>query len=93
VRPGQEGAQRVIYSDGEDERVLRAVQTVADEKLAFPILIGRPAVIEMRIQTAGLRLIAGQHFEIVDHEDDSRFNETWNAYYQLTGREGVTPAI
>ena len=85
--------KRVIYADGEDERVLRAVQTVADEKLAFPILIGRPAVIEMRIQKAGLRLIAGQHFEIVDPEDDSRFNETWNAYYQLKGREGVTPAI
>ena len=56
--------KRVIYADGEDERVLRAVQTVADEKLAFPILIGRPAVIEMRIEKAGLRLKAGEHFEI-----------------------------
>ncbi|HGN0628843.1 TPA: molecular chaperone DnaK, partial [Pseudomonas aeruginosa] len=60
--------KRVIYADGEDERVLRAVQTVADEKLAFPILIGRPSVIEMRIKKFGLRLIAGQHFEIVDPE-------------------------
>ena len=85
--------KRVIYADGEDERVLRAVQTVADEKLAFPILIGRPSVIEMRIKKFGLRLVAGQHFEIVDPEDDSRFNETWTAYYQLKGREGVTPAI
>lgn len=57
------------------------------------ILIGRPSVIEMRINKAGLRLVAGEHFEIVDPEDDSRFNETWNAYYQLKGREGVTPAI
>ena len=71
----------------------RQVQTVADEKLAFPILIGRPSVIEMRIKKFGLRLVAGQHFEIVDPEDDSRFNETWTAYYQLKGREGVTPAI
>ncbi len=64
-----------------------------DEELAKPILIGRPSVIEMRIKKFGLRLIAGQHFEIVDPEDDSRFNETWNAYYQLKGREGVTPEI
>ncbi|MEN5165391.1 NADP-dependent malic enzyme [Achromobacter kerstersii] len=85
--------KRVIYADGEDERVLRAVQTVVDEKLARPILIGRPSVIEMRITKAGLRLVAGEHFEIVDPEDDERFNETWTAYYQLKGREGVTPAI
>jgi len=85
--------KRVIYADGEDERVLRAAQTVIDENLARPILVGRPAVIEMRVKKAGLRLVAGQNIEIVDPEDDSRFNETWNAYYQLKGREGVTPAI
>ena len=72
--------------------VLRAVQTVIDEKLAQPILIGRPSVIEMRIKF-GLRMTPGVNPEIVDPEDDGRFNETWNAYYQLKGREGVTPAI
>ncbi len=85
--------KRIIYTDGEDERVLRAVQTVVDEGIAAPILVGRPAVIEMRLQRFGLRLQAGRDFEIVDPEDDARFNETWSAYYQIMGREGVTPEI
>lgn len=85
--------KRVIYADGEDERVLRAAQTIIDERLAYPILVGRPNVIDMRIKKFGLRLQAGRDFEIVDPEDDSRFNETWNAYYKLRGRQGVTPDI
>jgi len=85
--------KRVIYADGEDERVLRAAQTVIDEKIAYPILIGRPAVIEMRIQKFGLRLAAGQNMEIVNPEDDERFHETWSGYYKLQGRNGVTPEI
>jgi malate dehydrogenase (oxaloacetate-decarboxylating)(NADP+) len=85
--------KRVIYTDGEDERVLRAVQTVVDEGIAQPILIGRPAVIEMRVQKFGLRLVDGQNIEIVDPEDDARFTETWTEYYQLRGRDGVTPEI
>jgi malate dehydrogenase (oxaloacetate-decarboxylating)(NADP+) len=85
--------KRVIYADGEDERVLRAVQTATDEQIAFPILIGRPSVIEMRIKKMGLRLEAGRNIEIVDPEDDARFTETWTAYYHLKGRDGVTPAI
>ena len=85
--------KRVIYADGEDERVLRAVQTATDEKIAFPILIGRPSVIEMRIKKMGLRLEVGRNIEIVDPEDDVRFTESWTEYYRLKGREGVTPAI
>ena len=85
--------KRVIYADGEDERVLRAAQTVVDEKIAFPVLVGRPSVIEMRLKKFGLRLTIGRDIEVVNPEDDERFNDTWSAYYKLKGREGVTPEI
>ncbi|NDY82642.1 NADP-dependent malic enzyme [Orrella sp. NBD-18] len=85
--------KRVIYADGEDERVLRAAQTAIDEKIALPILIGRPNVINMRVKKMGLRLEAGRNIEIVDPEDDVRFTESWTEYYKLKGREGVTPTI
>lgn len=85
--------KRVAYADGEDERVLRAAQTVIDERLAIPVLIGRPAVIEMRIQKFALRIQPGVDCEIVNPESDERFNETWQAYYKLRGRAGVTPDI
>ncbi|GCB03372.1 NADP-dependent malic enzyme [Ralstonia sp. SET104] len=83
--------KRVVYTEGEEERVLRAVQTVVDEGLAKPILIGRPHVIEMRIQKAGLRLKAGVHFELVNPEDDARYHQYHTAYHELMGRNGVTP--
>jgi len=85
--------QRVVYAEGEDERVLRAVQVVRDEGLARPILVGRPAVIQMRIERANLRIRAGQDFELVDPEDDPRYRECWEAYHRLMGREGVTPEM
>jgi malate dehydrogenase (oxaloacetate-decarboxylating)(NADP+) len=85
--------KRVVYADGEDERVLRAAQTVSDEKIAYPILIGRPSVINMRIQKMGLRLETGKNIEIVDPEDDVRFTESWTEYYRLKGRDGITPTI
>jgi len=85
------GAARVAYAEGEDERVLRAVQVVLDEGLARPILVGRPEVIRMRIERAGLRLTPGRDFEVVDPADDPRFRAYWETYVGLMGRDGVTP--
>jgi malate dehydrogenase (oxaloacetate-decarboxylating)(NADP+) len=84
--------KRVVYAEGEEEVVLRAVQTVVDEGLARPILIGRPAVIEARIQRLGLRLVAGEHFELTNIDDDPRYNDYWQTYHEIMQRRGVTPA-
>jgi malate dehydrogenase (oxaloacetate-decarboxylating)(NADP+) len=85
--------KRVCYAEGEEETVLRAVQTVVDEGLAWPVLIGRPAVIERRIQRIGLRIRAGRDFELVNIDDDPRFNSYWQLYHELMQRQGVTPAV
>ncbi|MFC3814485.1 NADP-dependent malic enzyme [Lysobacter sp. GCM10012299] len=84
--------KRVVYAEGEEETVLRAVQTVIDDGLAFPILIGRPDVIDTRIQRLGLRMRAGVDFELTNINDDPRFNDYWQTYHALTERRGVTPA-
>jgi malate dehydrogenase (oxaloacetate-decarboxylating)(NADP+) len=84
---------RVVYAEGEDERVLRAVQVVLDEALAKPILVGRPAVMQSRIERAGLRLRLGTDVEAVDPEDDPRYRACWEDYQRLMGREGVTPSM
>ncbi len=84
--------QRVVYAEGEEEVVLRAVQVIADEGFAKPILIGRPAVIESRIAKLGLRLLPGRDFELCNIADDPRFNDYWQQYHALTERSGVTPA-
>ena len=86
-------AARVVYAEGEDERVLRAVQAVLDEGLARPILVGRPDVVKMRIERASLRLEAGRDFELVDPQDDPRFRDYWETYRQLMARDGVTPEV
>ncbi|MGC4079247.1 MAG: NADP-dependent malic enzyme [Rubrivivax sp.] len=82
---------RVVYAEGEDERVLRAVQAVLDEGLARPILVGRPGVIAERAAQAGLRLEAGRDYEVVDPADHPRYDEYWQAYHRLMGRDGITP--
>jgi malate dehydrogenase (oxaloacetate-decarboxylating)(NADP+) len=81
---------RIVFAEGEDERVLRAAQIVIDEKLATPILVGRPAVIEHGIKRHGLRLRIGENLTIVNPEQDERFREYWQAYHALTERNGVT---
>ncbi len=83
--------KRVVYAEGEDERVLRAVQIALDERLVKPILVGRPTVIAARIERAGLRLEAGRDFEVVNPEDDTRFRQYWETYHRLNARDGVTP--
>jgi malate dehydrogenase (oxaloacetate-decarboxylating)(NADP+) len=81
---------RIVYAEGEDERVLRAAQSVVDEKLAVPILVGRPAVIERALKRHGLRLRIGEDLTIVNPEQDERYREYWQAYHALTKRDGVT---
>ena len=82
--------KRIVFAEGEEERVLRAVQVIVDEKLANPILIGRPAVLSHRIERFGLRLRMGVDFTVVNPEHDERFRDYSDAYYRMMAREGIT---
>jgi malate dehydrogenase (oxaloacetate-decarboxylating)(NADP+) len=82
--------KRIVFAEGEEERVLRAVQVVVDENLAKPILIGRPNILEKRIEKFGLRLRAGVDFEIINPEKDDRYRDYWQTYHEMTCREGIT---
>jgi len=82
--------RRIVFAEGEDERVLRATQVIVDERLAKPILIGRPAVIAQRIERQGLRLRPGVEFELVNLDWDERYREFWREYHRLTERRGVS---
>ncbi len=97
MRPVFEAARarprRVVYAEGEDERVLRATQIVVDEGLARPILIGRPEVIASRIARSGLRIEPGRDFEQIDPENDARFRDYWLDYHRMMGRRGVSPEL
>ncbi|TAM87500.1 MAG: NADP-dependent malic enzyme [Candidimonas sp.] len=88
VRDG--GKARIVFTEGEDERVLRAIQVIVDEKLAAPILVGRPAVLEARIKEYGLRLRLGVDVEVTNPEYDERFHRYWTTYWELRCRSGVT---
>jgi malate dehydrogenase (oxaloacetate-decarboxylating)(NADP+) len=83
--------KRVVYAEGEDERVLRAVQIVLDEGLAVPVLVGRPQVVEHRIERLGLRVRPGREFQLVNPELDPRYRDYWMSYHKLTERKGVSP--
>jgi len=86
----KQAAKRIVYAEGEDERVLRAVQVVVDEGLAKPILVGRPAVLERRIERFGLRLKPDVDFQTINPEFDERYRDYWMNYYELTQRMGVS---
>jgi malate dehydrogenase (oxaloacetate-decarboxylating)(NADP+) len=82
--------KRIVYAEGEEERVLRAVQAVVDEGLARPIVIGRPEVVEQRIARYGLRIHPGKDFELVNPNSDPRYKDYWQTYHRLTERKGVS---
>ena len=86
----KQSPQRIVYAEGEDERVLRAVQVVVDEGLAKPILIGRPAVIELQMERHGLRMKPGTDLELINIESHPHYREYWQEYHRLTERRGVS---
>jgi malate dehydrogenase (oxaloacetate-decarboxylating)(NADP+) len=97
MKPIVEAAQRntppkrVVFAEGEQESVLYAIKAIMDERLAQPILVGRPSVIDMRLKKLGLPLRAGDDFEVVNPEDDTRYQEFWAAYHHKMERRGVSP--
>ena len=86
----KQAPKRVVYCEGEDERVLRAAQEVVNERIARPILVGRPEVIGVRLDRLGLRIRTGVDFDVVNPESDSRFREYWTEYFEIMQRKGVT---
>ena len=97
MRPVFEAAatanRRIVFAEGEDERVLRAANAMLEETTDAPILIGRPEVIEMRAERAGLPIRPGRDFEIVNPENDPRYRDYWGTYHELMARQGVSPDI
>ena len=93
IAAAKKAPKRVVYAEGEQEVVLRAVQVAVDEGIVKPVLIGRPDVIKMRIERLGLRLKRDRDFELVDPNDDPRYREYWTEYQRLGERRGVTPEI
>jgi len=83
--------RRVVYAEGEDERILRATQVVVEEGLAHPMLVGRPGVIENRIERFGLSIQPGRDFEVINPDDDPRYRDFVQTYVEVAGRAGVTP--
>jgi malate dehydrogenase (oxaloacetate-decarboxylating)(NADP+) len=85
--------KRIVFAEGEEERVLRALQVIVDEGIAKPILIGRPAVISQRIARYSLRLVPGKDFTIVNPEHDERYHDYWDTYYKMMQRRGITKQL
>ncbi len=85
--------KRVVFAEGEEERVMRAIQVVIDEGIAKPIVIARPAVFAQRVEKFGLRMAVGTDVELVNPEQDDRYRDYWQTYHQLTQRKGVTEQL
>ncbi|MCC5992514.1 MAG: NADP-dependent malic enzyme [Rhodobacteraceae bacterium] len=85
--------RRIVFAEGEDERVLRAASAMLEETVEVPILIGRPEVIDMRLERAGLSIKPGRDFELVNPQDDPRYRDYWQSYHHLMERRGVTPDL
>jgi malate dehydrogenase (oxaloacetate-decarboxylating)(NADP+) len=84
------GRSRIVFAEGEDDRVLRAVQVAIDEQITRPIVIGRPAVVSLRLEKHGLRMRPGQDFDLINPESDARYRDFWQTYHQMSARKGVT---
>ncbi len=97
MRPVYEAARtvsrRLIFAEGEDERVLRATKAILEEMTENPILIGRPEIINQRIERAGLKITPGKDFEVINPEDDQRYSDYWKHYHTLLARRGITPDL
>ncbi len=97
MRPVFEAARtatrRIVFAEGEDERVLRAARAMLDETTDKPILIGRPEVIEYRCKEAGLQMEAGKDYELVNPQDDPRYRDYWGSYHKIMARRGITPDL
>jgi len=86
-------ARRIVFAEGEDERVLRAANAMLEETTEKPILIGRPEVVEQRCERAGLKIRPGAEFDLVNPENDPRYRDYWGAYHELMARRGVSPDL
>jgi malate dehydrogenase (oxaloacetate-decarboxylating)(NADP+) len=93
MQKAKESPKRITFAEGEEEKILRAAQIVVDEGIAYPILIGRPEVIDVRIRRMGLRLKNGENMEIINPHSDARYRTYWNAYHALLERRGITPDV
>ena len=91
IERAQSAGKRIAFADGEDERVLRAAQVILEDRIGKPILIGRPSVIESRLERFGLTIRLGQDFEVINPEDDPRYRDYVEEFHALVGRKGVTP--
>jgi malate dehydrogenase (oxaloacetate-decarboxylating)(NADP+) len=92
IEIAKKSPKKIIYAEGEEYNVLRAVQEIVDEKIAFPILVGRRSVIESRLKKLSLHLKEGRDFTLVDPENDKRYHDYWNTYQAMMARKGITPA-